>query len=416
MKQLKTTHKDPLKIRKFAIYTAIIWTLLISVFLLLNIRLVKQEALNRAYTYTKVGFEKDILYRRWVAEHGGVYVKADSTTPPNPYLSHIPDRDIFIDSTLQFTLMNPAYMTRQVYELEQKGSAIQGHITSLNPLRPENAPDDWERGVLQAFENGIDEVAEVSQINGKDYFRFMKPFITEESCLKCHAHQGYKVNDIRGGVSVSYPLDQIYLLSESNSHYDLYIFIWLMGLVVIFVAHHNINKSDNKRLAAEEDLLIMNSQLEDRVQSRTQTLKQEIAERQKAEVKIQESQQRFQTIFNSVNDGIFLHNAKTGEILEVNRRTLEMFGFSYQEILKLSIGEISSNVSPYTQDEAAERISKALRGQAQVFEWRSKRKDGSLFWSEVNMRIASIDGNDRIIVSVRDVSDRKQVEKALHVE
>ena len=189
-------HKDPLKIRNYTILGVFFWTVFIAISLSWNINLIKDEALNRAFIYTKVGFDKDVLYRRWVAEHGGVYVRVDSTTPPNPYLSHLDNRDITIDSNVQLTLMNPAYMTRQVHELQEASSGVLGHITSLNPIRPENAPDAWEEKVLKEFEKGLLKYGEVDTIDGKEYFRFMRPFITEKSCLKCHAQQGYKLNDI----------------------------------------------------------------------------------------------------------------------------------------------------------------------------------------------------------------------------
>jgi len=50
--------------------------------------------------------------------------------------------------------MNPAYMTRQVHELETQEFGTHGHITSLKPLRPENAPEAWEAAALRAFEQG----------------------------------------------------------------------------------------------------------------------------------------------------------------------------------------------------------------------------------------------------------------------
>ena len=45
-------------------------------------------------------------------------------------------------------------MTRQIYELAQKSGLPQGHLTSLKPLRPQNAPDPWEKKALEAFEHG----------------------------------------------------------------------------------------------------------------------------------------------------------------------------------------------------------------------------------------------------------------------
>jgi len=50
--------------------------------------------------------------------------------------------------------MNPAYMTRQMHELAKQEYGVRGHITSLNPTHPENAPDSWEIVALRAFEQG----------------------------------------------------------------------------------------------------------------------------------------------------------------------------------------------------------------------------------------------------------------------
>ena len=106
-------------------------------------------------------------------------------------------------SDINLTLVNPAYMTRQVHELALEQYGNRGHITSLNPLRPENRADPWETKALCAFEEGVTEVSSLEVIGDLEYFRLMRPMVTEESCLKCHADQGYRVGDIRGGISVS---------------------------------------------------------------------------------------------------------------------------------------------------------------------------------------------------------------------
>ena len=89
------------------------------------------------------------------------------TTKPNPYLSHLKERDITTPSGRRLTLMNPDYMTRQVHELGRTFTGVQGHITSLRPLRPENAPDAWEAQALKAIEAGAREFSEVT-----DYRRY----------------------------------------------------------------------------------------------------------------------------------------------------------------------------------------------------------------------------------------------------
>jgi len=151
-------------------------------------------------------FEKDIVYRRWVSMHGGVYVPPTEATPPNPYLSHLPERDITTTDGKTFTLVSPAYMTRQVHELGREQYGLRGHITSLNPLRPENGPDPWEAEALKAFERGVKEVESVEVLDGEPHLRVMRPLVVEQECLKCHGPEGYREGDIGGGISVSTPL------------------------------------------------------------------------------------------------------------------------------------------------------------------------------------------------------------------
>jgi len=102
--------------------------------------------------------------------------------------------------------MNPAYMTRQVHELAKEAYNVHGHITSLKPIRPENAPDPWEVRALGFFEAGKEEVNSVEEIEGESYMRLMRPLMTEEDCLRCHVDQGYKLGDVRGGLSVAIPM------------------------------------------------------------------------------------------------------------------------------------------------------------------------------------------------------------------
>ena len=48
-----------------------------------------------------------------------------------------------------------------------------------------------------------------------------------------------------------------------------------------------------------------------------------------------------------------------------------------------------------------------------MFEWRSRRKNGELFWNEVTLRGTRIAGQDRVLAVVRDVSERRRAEEAL---
>ncbi|MBN2238067.1 MAG: PAS domain S-box protein [Bacteroidales bacterium] len=312
--------KDPLKIRNYSFFIALVYTILLAFILLVNIRTIKKEALKRAYNYTQVGFDKDVLYRRWISEHGGVYVKIDSTTPPNPYLSHIPDRDIIIDSNLRLTLLNPAYMTRQVYELQEAFSEVRGHITSLKPLRGANTPDSWEIKALHSFENGATEFSGLDLLDGKEYFRFMKPFLTEESCLKCHAKDGYKLNDIRGGVSIAYPMSKVAMLNaaELRNQYILYFVLWILGIGGIVLSYFQLMKNAQKRFLAEKSLKELNQHLEEKIEQRSREL--------------QKSQNDWENIFNTIDSPAQLID-KNHLIQYVNKSTLKAFNFKKEELI-----------------------------------------------------------------------------------
>ena len=158
-------------------------------------------------------FQQILMTREWNARHGGVYVFADLSTPSNPYLK-VPLRDITLEDGRKLTLVNPAYMTRQLSNIAKEYDGPQVHITSLKPIRPENAPLPWERPVLHSFESGVKEYGAFSD----GAYRYMAPLKTEESCLKCHKEQGYKIGDIRGGISVTIPYKREPQLVMSGGH------------------------------------------------------------------------------------------------------------------------------------------------------------------------------------------------------
>jgi len=203
MSETSRSPKQPLHLKRYALILAAAWTVVVVASLAWSVFHERQANLELARTEARGSFNKDLVYRRWNASHGGVYVPITEDTPPNPNLAHIEERDLVTPSGRRLTLMNPAYMTRQVHKLGNEQYGVRGHITSLNPIRAANAPDAWEEQALEAFEQGTPEVSSVEPLRGESYLRLMRPMATEKSCLKCHATQGYKEGDLRGGISVS---------------------------------------------------------------------------------------------------------------------------------------------------------------------------------------------------------------------
>jgi PAS domain S-box-containing protein len=128
---------------------------------------------------------------------------------------------------------------------------------------------------------------------------------------------------------------------------------------------------------------------------------------------LQESSERFHSIFDAVNDAIVINDIDTGAILDANPAMCAMFGYTVEELCSIGIGPLSAGELSFTAADALARIRKAAAGEKQLFEWHSRHKDGHLFWTEVNMHVAAIGDRRRSIVVVRDITQRKRLQDAV---
>jgi diguanylate cyclase (GGDEF)-like protein len=325
--QVVRSRNGKARIQSYTWILITVWTLIIVISLGVNFYLERQEIQDIALTTARINFEKDVLYRRWATIHGGVYVPVTAETPPNPFLSNLPERDLKTPSGRQLTLMNPAYMARHVYTFNQMESAIKGHITSLKPLRPENRPDPWEAQALKSFEQGKTEAFTIEDMEGQPYLRFMRPFKTEKGCLECHAQQGYREDDIRGGMSVSIPLAPLYegqrrtLFNISLGHGLL----WLVGLLGISLGQRHLKTAWQQQEQAENALQQSNYRLQGLVEetnrlNRDISLVSELADHLHACITGKEALQIFKRmaprLFPQQSGALFLLNASQ-HILEI---------------------------------------------------------------------------------------------------
>lgn len=184
-------HCEMQPLKRNALLLSILWTGLLTVLLLLNIREIQKGPVEQAEAQAKSLLNSVISFRSWATNFGGVYVHPTEKYPPNPYLKS-PKRDITTTDGDKLTLINPAYMMRQVFEDFYGKGGINGRMTSLNPLNPNNTPDQWEQQSLLAFEQGRQQESVVAPTaDGGRTFRYMQPLYVEEKCLKCHGEQGY---------------------------------------------------------------------------------------------------------------------------------------------------------------------------------------------------------------------------------
>ena len=404
----------------FTLALAAVWILVISVSVSWNLHQTRQTTQKMALHEAKANFNKDKAFRNWATLHGGVYVPIDKRTPPSPYLSHIPERDIITPSGKALTLMNPAYMLRQIHEDFGQLYGVAGKITSLKPLRPENRADEWERATLLSFEKGAEEAWEFTAIGGKPYLRFMRPMRTKEGCLKCHGDQGYKEGEVRGGVSVSVPL-ATYLATErkeTNKLVQTHVLLCVLGLMGIGLGWRQLRQKSNQRDQALFALQLAHSELEERVLERTAELKntndrltREVAERKQTEKGLAESEAALRSIFRAAPTGIGMVCNRV--IKQANDRICEMTGYSREELLGQSAKILypTEEEFEFVGQEKYAQISKQGTG---TVETRWLRKDGKII--DVQLSSAPIDPEDLslgVTFTALDITERKEAESAL---
>ena len=201
--------KSPLKLTLiFSLPFALIFISLLTALILWEKKSREQELVTELRETARAYFEQILITRLWNANHGGVYVEVTNKTQPNPYLRDDPERDIATIDGRKYTKINPAYMTRQISEIAYQKGRYKFHITSLKPVNPMNKADGWETRQLSLFEEGKKEDAyEVVTDNRETRFRYMAPLLMEAACFKCHEKSGYKLGDVRGGISVDIPME-----------------------------------------------------------------------------------------------------------------------------------------------------------------------------------------------------------------
>jgi len=135
--------------------------------------------------------------------------------------------------------------------------------------------------------------------------------------------------------------------------------------------------------------------------------------RKKFEITLIESERNYREIFNATNEPMFIHDAVTGKILDVNRAAIQLYGFTHEEALTCSADEYSANDSDFNQQTARDQIRQAVENGSVVFEWLARRKNGELFWAEISLKSTEIGGEKRVLAVTRDISETKKNQELL---
>jgi PAS domain S-box-containing protein len=165
-----------------------------------------------------------------------------------------------------------------------------------------------------------------------------------------------------------------------------------------------------ERKRTEKLIAEYNRTLEIQVQERTQELEQEIGERRRAEEALRQSEIKNRAILSAIPDLMFRINSD-GIYLDF------LSSSELKDLLPLDFDPVGNHISQYLPPEVTERhiqhMQQALAtGKSQIYEqqiWVDRKS--KLQYEEVRVVVS---GENEVLFMIRDISDRKQAEQALH--
>ncbi|MCK9419022.1 MAG: PAS domain S-box protein [Nitrospirae bacterium] len=147
-------------------------------------------------------------------------------------------------------------------------------------------------------------------------------------------------------------------------------------------------------------------------------LEKEIAERKKADELLQESEKRYRMLFETAGDAIFILEAEgeeAGKIVALNKTAAKMHGYAVDELINKNIRELDT---PQTAQNAPHLMRRILGGERiQFHEVTHRRKNGTVFFAEVNAGLLEIGDHKLVLAFDRDITERKIAEyQLLHTQ
>ena len=340
------------------------------------------------------------LTREWNARHDGVYVPVTATTRPNPWLDH-ERRDLVTQEGIELTMINPAFMTRQIADMAQQADGVRIHLTSLNPLRPANRADPWEADALRRFETGLSELVEL--IPGEvPVHRYMAPLKVTKPCLGCHERQGYEVGLVRGGISVTMPSAQLLEMRDAALIRSGMIHFLMFGVVAallqLLLSRTRSHMRTLEDLAKEQEHVIL---------ERTRDLSEANAQLG-GQLAASELSAR---VFENAAEAIVVTDEE-GKFIQVNPAFSLMTGYAAAEVLGEPISMLRSGRHPPEFFAGmADSLKRDNRWQGEAW---YRRKNGEVLVVRLSVsRVAHAGQPVRFVATLTDITRSKELEEEL---
>ncbi len=199
-------------------------------------------------------------------------------------------------------------------------------------------------------------------------------------------------------------------LTESSTQFTFYTFIAgiLASILIFIVAFVSLIKKASHTFALENQE-ISREELEQIVKERTaeisqinQKLYSKIGELEKMEGSLKSAAEQYRKLFEQAHDAIVIFSPEDHKVIEVNRRACDLYGFTREEFIGLSLKNIWKNV-PQDEENLKHTVEK---GYYHNFQSVHSRKDMNEMLMEINASVFNYRGKKVILSINRDITDR----------
>ncbi len=402
--------------------------------------------LQSTYNVTTSNIEDLAKQQLSLALHFDLAIREYVAEKVRPLMFNLISKEAFIPET-----MSTSFVARNIFEkVRENFPDYIIKFSSGNPRNPANQAGPEELNMIKYFnDNPLDEVwtGEIN-IGGKPYLAQFSAMRMEKPCLRCHgdpANAPYELierygpdasfylplGEVVGLDTIAIPSDKVNqrLWQEKVRNIGflgILILLLCASLVFIFkfiitdrlsiITHHFLHtekQGDDAMIGAIEmkgrdEIAILTgsfNKLAERLNDSYAKLKIEIEERKQAQAALRESEEKYRTLFDMESDALALMDIETGDILDVNKAFINLYGFRKEEILCMKNTDFSAEPHKTQKSVQNHEINIPIRYH--------KKKDGTVFPTEISASIFEYQGREVLIGAVRDITERKHAEEQI---
>lgn len=267
----------------------------------------------------------------------------------------------------------PAVATKELAQYANNMASFKFHITSDKLINPENAPDNFEQEAIAKMKK--DNVTEYSKIerNQGDHrtYRYAAPLLINQSCLKCHSHQDYRINDFRGLLSISLPMDELETSIIRNgkiTFYTVIIVLLFIMIIVCLLVYYLITRHLTTLTKATKDIrqgnrISTNLKTDDEIQELSEAFDQmskQLADNEEIlKAKLDEAVSKYAELVNELKS----KNKTLGSLNQLKTDLLDSIAHEIRTPLTkiLSYSELLGDTRVLVNEEIREKFTKSMK-------------------------------------------------------